>query len=562
MKQKIKWNKKAVLALILLAVILLALVIGLAIKSSLSESGQVTYREVETVYGDLTVGITESGSVDIGTVEQTFDLDISELVRATVSSSSGGSGSGGNAGGMMGGGQSGGMDMFSQIFNFAGQSGQNTTGESDSIEITEVMVSVGEYVEEGDVLYVLDEEKVEELRERLQSDVEKASADLELVYAQQEESRQSAKQTLDSSLAYGEYALTEYNRTITSLTEAVEEKQEALAVAKEELQLYKSRLLTSQEDYANALNLLANATWCVENTDKVNNTYMYVKYVELQTQAQSNVTTLENQISQLERSIESAESQVENLTTELAKAKRSLATGKLTAKQTYDLRLLAYENAQETYNIAISYLDENAVEQEDTYAAAEERWEEFGSQIDGNSVCATYSGVITDVALAVGDSLSTGSSLITLYDLDDVTMTVTVAEDDMTDIMVGSMANVSFTAYPDQVFSAVVSEIGDATSSSGEITYDVTVSLQGDVSGLYQSMTGEITFITKETKEVLYVPNRAIIRKSNKSYVKVKENGNVKTVEVVTGFSDGVNVEIKEGLSEGDVVLIESKVED
>ncbi len=562
MKQKIKWNKKAVLALILLAVILLALVIGLAIKSSLSESGQVTYREVETVYGDLTVGITESGSVDIGTVEQTFDLDISELVRATVSSSSGGSGSGGNAGGMMGGGQSGGMDMFSQIFNFAGQSGQNTTGESDSIEITEVMVSVGEYVEEGDVLYVLDEEKVEELRERLQSDVEKASADLELVYAQQEESRQSAKQTLDSSLAYGEYALTEYNRTITSLTEAVEEKQEALAVAKEELQLYKSRLLTAQEDYANALNLLANATWCVENTDKVNNTYMYVKYVELQTQAQSNVTTLENQISQLERSIESAESQVENLTTELAKAKRSLATGKLTAKQTYDLRLLAYENAQETYNIAISYLDENAVEQEDTYAAAEERWEEFGSQIDGNSVCATYSGVITDVALAVGDSLSTGSSLITLYDLYDVTMTVTVAEDDMTDIMVGSMANVSFTAYPDQVFSAVVSEIGDATSSSGEITYDVTVSLQGDVSGLYQSMTGEITFITKETKEVLYVPNRAIIRKSNKSYVKVKENGNVKTVEVVTGFSDGVNVEIKEGLSEGDVVLIESKVED
>ena len=30
--------------------------------------------------------------------------------------------------------------------------------------------------------------------------------------------------------------------------------------------------------------------------------------------------------------------------------------------------------------------------------------------------------------------------------------------------------------------------------------------------------------------------------------------------EVTTGFSDGVNVEIIEGLSEGDVVLIESKV--
>ena len=38
------------------------------------------------------------------------------------------------------------------------------------------------------------------------------------------------------------------------------------------------------------------------------------------------------------------------------------------------------------------------------------------------------------------------------------------------------------------------------------------------------------------------------------------ESGNVQEKDVVTGFSDGVNVEIVEGLSEGDVVLIESKV--
>ena len=72
-----------------------------------------------------------------------------------------------------------------------------------------------------------------------------------------------------------------------------------------------------------------------------------------------------------------------------------------------------------------------------------------------------------------------------------------------------------------------------------------------------------MTFITKETETVVYVSNRAVSREYGKSYVKKKEaDGSITRQEIITGFSDGVNVEIKEGLSEGDTVLIESKVSD
>ena len=72
-----------------------------------------------------------------------------------------------------------------------------------------------------------------------------------------------------------------------------------------------------------------------------------------------------------------------------------------------------------------------------------------------------------------------------------------------------------------------------------------------------------MTFITKETETVVYVSNRAVSRENGKSYVKKKEaDGSITRQEIITGFSDGVNVEIKEGLSEGDTVLIESKVSD
>ena len=70
-----------------------------------------------------------------------------------------------------------------------------------------------------------------------------------------------------------------------------------------------------------------------------------------------------------------------------------------------------------------------------------------------------------------------------------------------------------------------------------------------------------MTLVTKEEKEVLYIPNRAVTRENEKSYVKIKDtNGNIRKVSVSTGFSDGINVEILEGLLEGDTILVESKV--
>ena len=108
----------------------------------------------------------------------------------------------------------------------------------------------------------------------------------------------------------------------------------------------------------------------------------------------------------------------------------------------------------------------------------------------------------------------------------------------------------------------MVTEISEASADSrGNVVYEVTVTVQGDVSGLFQGMTGDITFITRQSEETLYVYKRAVITENGKSYVKVREdNGNIVKREITIGFSDGTYIQVVEGLSEGDVVLIESKV--
>ena len=70
-----------------------------------------------------------------------------------------------------------------------------------------------------------------------------------------------------------------------------------------------------------------------------------------------------------------------------------------------------------------------------------------------------------------------------------------------------------------------------------------------------------MTFVTDEVSEVLYIPVRAVIQENGEDYVKVREkDGKIVSKEVTTGFTDGVNIEIKEGLSEGETVLTETKV--
>lgn len=539
----IEWNTKS--RILVGGITAGAMVVLTAIWVMSRAGGEtVVYRETQVKYGTLMEGVTESGSVDIGTVEQTFDLDMSALQRVET-----------------GGTESVRMDMFSQIFSMGGNNVQSS-GSDSSIMVSEVYVSVGQQVAEGDVLYELEEESVEALKEYLQTNVKKAKADLDAVYANQELSQKTAEYTYESSIAYGDYAQVEYDTRIWELQNAVEESEISLERAKESLALYEQQLALIVEAYEEACEELAGCQWSVEHSDAEDDIYTYVNnYQELQS-AQTAADNLERQKEQLEKNVEQAQENLEMLTTNCSTAKRNLEQGTLTAKQTYDLRMLAYETAQETYDVTVAYLEDDVSAQETIYQEALDKWEEFSSYIAENAVCAKYNGVITSVDLSEGDEIHTGSLLITLYDMDEVSMTVTVYEQDMADIALGSEANIIFTAYPDSIFRATVTEISDASvDSDGNVTYDVSVTIQGDVSGLFQGMTGDITFVTNQSQDVLYVSRRAVVTEKDKSYVKVRDDkGSVILKEVTTGFTDGVNVEIVEGLSEGDTVLIESRV--
>ena len=540
-------------------------VISIGIVVCRSGEEDVVYRETTVEYGNLTVGISDDSSVEIGTLEQTFDLDIRALVDSDSSSDSqSASGAFPVAGGMGGGnngnsGNNGGGMMSFGSFNFAYAS------QDQSLEVASVEIAIGQEIKEGDVLYKLTQESVDEIRDALSEDINDTKADYDALQVEQQASRTQAQQKYDTYVTNGKYAqliyeneLNDYQKKLDDAIEEVNDKQGE----------YNEKLLEIsevQEELAEARKYLKEAQGAVaENYEgRYDNAYYYTVYLNTRDTAQKLADELEEKLDNLNDEAEQTALDIQAAVRTMNQAQLDYEKAQLELKQTYDIDAYYSDVASEWYSIQTASLDYELSQAKGSYDSAVDKLGEFDNYVQNNCVLSEYSGVITDVRLSEGDTISGGSGLVVLYDQTAVTMDISLGEDDYNAIDKEGAVNITYTAYPDLVYSGKISEVSDAEydSSTSSVYYTVTVTVQGDVSGLYEGMTGNVTFVTNETKAVCYVSNRAISREGTHSYVKMRdESGKVIKKEVITGFSDGVNVEIIEGLSEGDVVLIESKV--
>lgn len=502
------------------------------------------YREETVQYGTLTVGLQETGSVEVGTAEQTFGLDMSAYTE---------SGSGSFSWEQPGG------NVFQGM-----TAGRSAASAERTLTVEEILVTEGQEVSEGDPLYRLAQDSIEEIREELAADVADAQVTLEQTQTQLAMTRLDAQQEYDTDTAYAEaLAQAEYDTSLSQLQEAVTEIEEQITEANEELLELNEQLAEYQADLETEKKILENAEYVLETTDMITDAYGWITAENAREDAEAVTETLEEEIETAQDSITETTEEIAELTDSLTGAKQSLEQGQIDAQAQLSLRTLSYANASERYAVSVGMGEFEAQTAQEDYDDAVEKLNEFDAVLGEQTVNSEYNGVVTEISLAEGDSVDTGSTLIVLSDYDEVTVTVSLEEADLENIRENDTVNVSIDAWPDEDFSGTVEEIGDAQydSSTGTTYSDVTVKLSGDTAKLYDGMTAELTFVTKETETVTYVSNRAVYRENGKSYVRVyDENGDVASLEVVTGFSDGSNVEVIEGLEEGDTVLIESGV--
>ena len=221
-----------------------------------------------------------------------------------------------------------------------------------------------------------------------------------------------------------------------------------------------------------------------------------------------------------------------------------------------------YENAKSLYDVSVNGVGTASEEATKAVEAAKADLETFEAYIDDGSIRAEYSGTVTSVGYAAGDTLTADTAIAGFADAASITVTVNVTEDDIAAVHLDDKVDISFLSYPDEQFGGYVSKIGSSSTAgrSSTVSYPVTVVVTEVPETLLSGMTANVTFITKQVQDVLYVSNKAVTTEGVDSYVLRKNaDGSEEKVRVKVGFSNGSITEIS-GVSEGDTLLIKGKV--
>ncbi len=147
------------------------------------------------------------------------------------------------------------------------------------------------------------------------------------------------------------------------------------------------------------------------------------------------------------------------------------------------------------------------------------------------------------------------TTLLSVTPQDNFTISITVDELDILSVEVGQEVLVTLDAFPGQSFAGEVTDIDlTGTNSGGNSKYTVEVTIdRGEDMLVGMNASVKITLDTSD--EVLLIPEDALVEDGSTVYVYTtydEETGELGGLtEVTTGVSDGENVEILSGLSEG-----------
>ena len=231
---------------------------------------------------------------------------------------------------------------------------------------------------------------------------------------------------------------------------------------------------------------------------------------------------------------------------------KELFDQRLVSAEEYEKVVQALEQAQEELSIA-----------KETLEIVRDGVSSSNKSGSTTLIRSTISGLILDVPVKVGNSVTMsntfndGTTIATVANMNDLIFDGKIDETEVGRIHIGLPVRITVGALQDLSFDAVLEYISPkAQESNGANLFEIKASVKvpGDVT-IRSGYSANAEIVLQEVSGVVTLSESAIQYEGNETYVwKVAEDGTYERCDVVTGLSDGVVIEIKEGLSEGEKV--------
>ena len=159
---------------------------------------------------------------------------------------------------------------------------------------------------------------------------------------------------------------------------------------------------------------------------------------------------------------------------------------------------------------------------------------------------------------AEGTAVSPQSAPFTIVDLEALKFAAEVDEADVDRVKVGMPGKVTLDSFPGEEFTTTVTRINPAAqpTATGGTVFAVELGLVDTEKDILIGMKGDATIEVSSRGAALTIPVEALFSEGGTDYVYVVSNDTLKKVEVTVGATTDTEVEILEGLAEGDVVAL------
>jgi HlyD family secretion protein len=185
---------------------------------------------------------------------------------------------------------------------------------------------------------------------------------------------------------------------------------------------------------------------------------------------------------------------------------------------------------------------------------------------------APFAGTVATVSAKKGDSLSSGTSVITLI-TDQHIAEISLNEVDVAKVKAEQKVNLTFDAIENLTISGQVAEVDTlGTVSQGVVTYNIKITFDTEDARIKSGMSVSADIITDVKQDIVSVANSAIKSSGDTYYVETFDNLTTlpssatttgitssippNKINVETGLANDSLTEIIQGLKEGDIIVV------
>lgn len=255
-----------------------------------------------------------------------------------------------------------------------------------------------------------------------------------------------------------------------------------------------------------------------------------------------------SQLSSAQSRVSVAEIDLADATTKFARDKELYAKKVISREE--------YETSEKTLNKAAEELDAAR----DAYNIVREGVSRLNASESNTLVRATITGLVLDVPVKVGSSviqantMNAGTTVATIADMNNLIFKGKVDETEVGRLHTGMEMNITIGAMPELTPKAVIEYISPkGNDSGGANTFEIKAALEIDNSdGLRSGYSANAGVTLEKAADVLTVPESVVEFGGDSCYVYVRTDTVPRPLferrAIVTGLSDGINIEVKTGI--------------